>query len=378
MEHLKIQTEKDILSPENLPEFKDKKVFGDRVYTIKTGFESLESCGVIRLFKDNKLISSQNIRFSSEEVNENLKGKLHHYHKAEASLLDSIFQMKERIANLDDGEADFKLGMVFLGMDLLDEAEEQFNQAISKSPEFSQPHNLLGLVFLKKGKNDSAIKAFQSALKINSLYADFLHNYGCAFLEKKMYREAISQLEKAVAINPRYQEAFLNLGFAYLEQTEISCDIFNSQNLILALNYFKKAYKYGPRKDKAIAYMFQRAITWEDLSRIYMILKDLLLYTDSFRIKSICEYFSLRFKYEPESLEKKEVEDYLLLVGKNLVEGKNYPDLRNSLTLAHLYYSRYFVLLSLKNFEQKEDEKNLSVVKDIGQNLELLLSSISA
>jgi len=372
------KTKEDISFSENLPEFKNNKIFGNQTFQVETEFEPLERCGVVRLFKNNKLISSQNICLSSEEIKENLEEKLHRYHRAEVFLLDSVFEMQKRIAELDEGVAHFNLGMVFLGLDLLDEAEEQFNSAISKSPRFSQSHNLLGLVLLKKGKAAKALNSFRNALKIDPLFADFLHNYGCAFLEKRMYKEAVSQLEKAVALNPRYQEAFLNLGFAYLEQTEIDQDIFTSQYLILALNYFKKAYKYSPKKDKVISTMFQRATTWEDLSRIYIVLKDLLLYRDSFRIKSICEYFSLRFKYEQKSLDKKEVEDYLLLVGKNLVEGKNYPDLRNSLASAYLYYARYFARLSKKSFDRIKDENNLKISEEIGENLKLLLNSISA
>jgi hypothetical protein len=127
--------------------------------------------------------------------------------------------------------------------------------------------------------------------------------------------------------------------------------------------------------------LLQKAFTWEDLSRIYMLLKSLLTEGSTLEIKSLCDYFRLRFKYDPKVVEKKEVEDYLLQLSQEIVEGKNYPDLRHSLALAYIFYSRYILKLAEKQFqnfihlsrEKKSGETNLEMTRELEKKIELYL-----
>jgi len=266
-------------------------------------------------------------------------------------------------------------------MELLDEAKEQFIEATSKAPDLSLAYNSLGLVYLRLGEKDEATKSFEKALKYDPLYADYLNNYGYAFIEKKMYAQAARQFEKALELNPRYEDVYLNLGFCYLMKSTGDGEIFSDQNQILALNYFKKAYKVSLRKDKRMGQAIQNAKNWEDLSRLYMLLKSRLEEEESFSIKSLCNYFSLRFKYDSDTLDEKELGDYLIVLNKKIKEGKDYPDLRTGLATACLFYSRFFIPLArgrlLKEKEERKSIPNLRTAEKLDENLDYLLDAIS-
>ncbi|MGB2698444.1 MAG: tetratricopeptide repeat protein [Candidatus Zixiibacteriota bacterium] len=361
--------------------FEQRKFFRDNIYLIQTEYDQDDKFAQIRIFKNGKLTSSKKVRFSKEEMKKGLRKRVETFHRIECSLFDSVFKLYKKLENLKDGVAHHNLGEVFLGMDLLDEAREQFHKAISKSPDLSLAYNSLGLTCLKLGEKDQALKSFEKALKSNPLYADYLNNYGCAFLEKKMYDKAIQQFEKALELNPRYQDVYLNLGFCYLIRSTGKGEIFSDQNQILALNYFKKAYKVSLRKDQRIGRAIQKAITWEDLSRLYMLLKSNLEEEETFTIKSMCDYFNLRFKYDQDALDEKELGDYLILLNRKITEGRNYPDLRAGLSTAYLFYSRFFIRLAQERFlEEKEETKsvpNLQIIGKLEENLDDLLSAIN-
>jgi len=360
--------------------FEEKKFFKDNIYLIQTEYEPEGKSLRIRIFKNGKLTSSKNVRLTEEETKKELREKLAIFHRVECSLFESVFKVFKKLEGLKNGAAHHSLGEVFLGMELLDEAKEQFLKAILKAPDLSLAHNSLGLVYLRLGEKDEAIKSFERALKYNPLYADYLNNYGYAFLEKKMYTQAIEQFEKALELNPRYEDVYLNLGFCYLMRSEGKGEIFSDQNQILGLNYFKKAYKVSLRKDERIGRSIQKARNWEDLSRLYMLLKSNLVEEDSFTTKSLCDYFNLRFKYDPDALNEKELGDYLILLNKKIAEGKNYPDLRTGLATAYLFYSKFFIRLAKERFLKEKDEAksipNLRIVERLEENLDHLISAI--
>lgn len=358
----------------------EKKFFRDNIYRIRTEYDPEEKRAEIRIFKNGKLASSKNINLCEEKGKEKITRKLETYHRVECSLFDSVFKMHKKMEDLKDGAAHYSLGVVFLGMELSEEAEEQFLKAVSKAPDLSLAYNTLGLVYLRLGKKDEAIKSFEKALKANPLYADYLNNYGFAFMEKRMYSKAIQQFEKALQINPRYEDAYLNLAFCYLMASNEGEEIFSDSNKILALNYFKKAYKASPRKDPRIGRGIQKARDWEDLSRLYMILKSNLQEQDSFTIKSLCDYFSLRFKCDPDALGEEELHDYLFVLNEKIGQGRNYPDLRTGLATAYVFYSRLLLRSAKERFLRENDEAisipNLAIVEKLEEYSHDIVSAI--
>lgn len=375
-----------------LPKHKEKIGYRGNTYAVETEYDLLLERVSVRLFKNRRLVSSRSIKIRSAQPEktpdqteiERIKEQIAYYHREEYALLLSLFELSQKLKVSGDGPSHHSLGLIFLGRELLEEAKEEFLSALVKTPNYSLVYNHLGIVYLKLGMVDESIKSLQSALKINSDFADYHHNLGNAFLEKKNYLEAEKEFKEALRLNPRYQEVYLNLGYSCLEWGREDRDISTDTVLKEALDNFKRAYQYGFKKDLRMEELLERAFTWEDLSRVYMILRNLLTEGSSLDIKSLCEYFRLRFKYDPKAMEKKEVEDYLLQLSSEIVEGKNYPDLRYSLALSYIFYSRYFLKLAEKRFQSyfqlekdKSSEKdNFKITEELEKKVEEFLEEV--
>jgi tetratricopeptide (TPR) repeat protein len=375
-----------------LPKHKEKIGYRGNTYAVETEYDLLLDRVSVRLFKNRRLVSSRSIKTRSAQPEktpdrteiERIKEQISYYHREEYALLLSLFDLSQKLKLSGDGPSHHSLGLIFLSRELLEEAKEEFLTALVKTPNYSLVYNHLGIVYLKLGMVEESIKSFQSALKINPDFADYHHNLGNAFLEKKNYLEAEKEFKEALRMNPRYQELYLNLGYSCLERGREDGDISADTILKEALDNFKRAYQYGLNKDLRMEELLERAFTWEDLSRIYMLLRSLLTEGSSLDIKSLCEYFRLRFKYDPKAVEKKEVEDYLLQLSREIVEGKNYPDLRYSLALSYIFYSRYFLKLAekrLQSYFQLEKDKssekdNLKITEELEKKVEEFLEEV--
>ena len=375
-----------------LPKHKEKIGYRGNTYMVETEYDSLMNRITIRLFKNMRLVSSRSVKIrmnfsegdSSSVKVEKLKEKLAYYHREEYALLLSLFELSQKIKYSGDGPAHHSLGLVFLARDLLIEAKNEFLTALDKSPEYSLAYNHLGIVHLKSGMIKEGIKSFKTALKIDPGFADFHHNLGNAYLEDKNYEEAEKEFREALRINPRYSDAYINLGYRQLERLKEDADLSTEPALVETLDNFKKAYQFCFKKASRIEELFEKAYTWEDLSRIYILLRNLLNEESSLEIESLCEYFKLRFKYEPKAIEKKELEEYLIQLIQEIVEGKNYPDLRFDLALTYIFYSRYFLKLAENKFQEgvclakgkSSGEVNLKITKELEKNIDGFLEEV--
>jgi tetratricopeptide (TPR) repeat protein len=268
-----------------------------------------------------------------------------------------------------------------LERELVEEAEEQFLLCLEFSSNFSQAYNSLGITQLKIGKTESAIHSFKKAVKHDPNFADFFNNLGVAYLEKRNYQKAKENFLKALQINPSYQDVYLNLGFANLELSSHLADLETEPLLKEAKEYFQKAYQSAPKKDERIAQEIHKSFNWEEISRLYMLLKGSLNEKSSSKVRSWCDYFNLRFHYDKEMLDQKEVENYLKHLSREVGLGKNYPDLRNALSLAYLYYSHYLLqlakieFLKARSFENTKEKAffNQKIAKSVEKELNQLL-----
>jgi Flp pilus assembly protein TadD len=116
------------------------------------------------------------------------------------------------------------LGLIYLNRRQLDEAEQEF-RAASGSKRITSAFrgaiiNNLGVVLALKGKRQEAEHAFAEAVRLAPGNADARANLGKAYTEKGMVREGITQLSEAIRLkgsNPRFHYM---LGQAYYQQGE--------------------------------------------------------------------------------------------------------------------------------------------------------------
>jgi Tfp pilus assembly protein PilF len=329
--------------------FKEHFKSNHNLYQVETYWDEEERFIILHLFKNKKLVFSRRVAVSPQDKKEEITPQVRELQRVEMQILRLLFAISKKIRDKSDGTSHNSLGLIFLSKELLEEAKEQFLSALVKAPNFSEAYSNLGVVYLKLGMPDDAIKALETALKLDSKFPDFYNNLGHAFVEKKMYPEAEEQFQKALDLNPNYQEVYLNLGFCCLDRADYEGTVKSDHLLKEALQYFEKAHKGSCSWDKKLDALMKKASNWEDLSRIYMYLRSQLTEGSSLQIRSLCNFYTLHFKYDHEVLDKKSVEYYLKQLSQEIA-SKNFPDLKTEFGIAYLFYALYFLNLAKEQF----------------------------
>ncbi len=93
----------------------------------------------------------------------------------------------------------------------LDEAINEFNSAISNTPNCAQSHDNLATAYADKGRLIEALKAYTKALDLEPENPFALHNLGC-FLSNHGKNLAMRCFKDAAKLEPELYEARFNLG----------------------------------------------------------------------------------------------------------------------------------------------------------------------
>jgi tetratricopeptide (TPR) repeat protein len=96
----------------------------------------------------------------------------------------------------------------------LNEAIEQYKQALQLKPDYARAHVNLGVALIKLGKPEDAIRHYEEALRIEPDYAAAHNNLAGALLLEGEVEDAIKHYEQAVRIQPDFARAHYNLGIA--------------------------------------------------------------------------------------------------------------------------------------------------------------------
>lgn len=124
-----------------------------------------------------------------------------------------LSQFKEKVAeNFDasDVKAHHDLGTAYKEMGLLDEAIEEFQQALRASADHLPTYELLGQVFMEKGEPEAAVNTLSRALKVDWLVEDDLigiyYHLGRAFEEVGKRSEAVEYYDKVFALDINFAD----------------------------------------------------------------------------------------------------------------------------------------------------------------------------
>lgn len=114
----------------------------------------------------------------------------------------------------------------------IDEAIQQFQEAIRLKPDFAEARYNLGTALGKEGQGDEAIRQFQEAIHLKPDYADAHYNLGNALFKKGQGDEAIYQFQEAVRLEPDHADAHFNLGAALFKKGQSAEAIQQFQEVI--------------------------------------------------------------------------------------------------------------------------------------------------
>ena len=128
------------------------------------------------------------------------------------------------------------LGTALLQKGQTNNAIAEYLQAIQDDPGYILAHVNLGNQLLPKGQVDEAIAQYREALKIDPADPAALHNLGNALLQKGEVDEAITQYQEEIKINPDYALAYYNLGNARAQKGQMDS----------AIDEYQEALKLDP------------------------------------------------------------------------------------------------------------------------------------
>ena len=123
----------------------------------------------------------------------------------------------------------------------LDEAQNLYNQVLSKDPNHSTALSNLSVIFFGLGDYKKAIIFLEKAIKINPNYADAHNNLGVLAVKVGNIHKAKKCHEKAIEINPNYADAHCNLGLIFKDLGETQ----------KAKDHYEKAIEIDPNHFEA-------------------------------------------------------------------------------------------------------------------------------
>jgi serine/threonine protein kinase/tetratricopeptide (TPR) repeat protein len=103
-------------------------------------------------------------------------------------------------------------GDTYLNDGRIDEAIEQYNQALSVNPNFAIIHHQLGTAYIRKGLSSYAISCFERALTLNSKLPSSYLEIADIMVRQGRQREILPLLRKSIAEGCRDAELFARLS----------------------------------------------------------------------------------------------------------------------------------------------------------------------
>jgi len=116
-----------------------------------------------------------------------------------------------------DPELYFKLGNALYDQGRRQEAQVNFEKALSLKPDYLKAMTNLGVVLNESGKSEEALRYFDSALALAPNDITVMCNKGQAFYALRRYPEAINLYLAATKLNPASQLPHYLLGVAFAD-----------------------------------------------------------------------------------------------------------------------------------------------------------------
>ena len=112
-----------------------------------------------------------------------------------------------------------RVGKIYYGLGLLDEAIEEYRKALRFSPSFADILTQLGIALRDKGRHDDAVKEFNRAKDVNPQYIPARLHLGITYYSGGFYNLAEEEWQEALKIDPNNTAVKTYLSFVKPKQS---------------------------------------------------------------------------------------------------------------------------------------------------------------
>ena len=375
--------------------YNDNVSVSNRTFHIQTASNIKKGTARCEVFEQGKLISTHDLEFerrktfSEDSLETRIREIVSVLHKETIDEIELMFQIRDKVKKLKHSPSNIKLGLIFLQNNLVNDAIEQFELALSIDPDSGEALNKLGLAYIKLGQNNTAMGYFKTAIEKGYKYADVYHNLGLALLNEKQHNKALNNFQEAIRINPKYSQAQYNLAIAYLDSILLD----KSENLLpppsirmeRAQQLLNKLSANSSNGFEKISTKVTNALSEKDISSAINI-----LVTNRDRVfppeldSLIGMDFYLKFMYGGRKLNTEIIQKFEDRLNEAIEKNNNYADLWNSLGIVHLIQCRNLFLQALSEFDKSLELnpsfdkalKNKKLVENDGKEFLILLRAI--
>src|SRR3990172_11122873 len=136
-------------------------------------------------------------------------------------VLNKLVAIKEKLKNIDEmnlplkSETYFGMGLISYYNKQLDEAIEQWENAVSLNKNNLKAYICLGIVYNEENMSDNAIKILKRSLEINPKYATIHLTLARISEQKGVLDDAIYEYLKVLEVNPETVDSHNKLGILY-------------------------------------------------------------------------------------------------------------------------------------------------------------------
>ncbi len=375
--------------------FNDNLKVAGRTFHFQTA--SSTKAGQVRceIFEAGKLLSKEVLGFERRKsekapsIEDRLKSLVESLHQDMMSEVEMMFLIAEKVKKLKHSPSNIKMGIIFLQNNLIDDAIEQFNLAVTNDPDNISGYINLGTTYIQAKEFKKANKVFLRAMEKKGRYADLHNSYGFALLSENKFEEALHELQEALKLNNDYAEAHYNLAILYFKSTlfDQSDDKLPPPSIRIqrGVEQLTKIKKFGLKPFNLINQKINKLLANEDYEQIVKQLeenKNKMFYTDLMNL--IGTNFYLKFMYGGKGLDNEIIKKYEKKLAVALEHHPEYADIWNNLGIIHLIQCRNLFLKALEEFKSALEinpgftkaRKNKKLVENDGKEFLILLRAI--
>ena len=368
--------------------FSNSISFEDREFFVETKYVSEELDIVTQITENGHILTTYKLRVHENTTEEESESLTEETHKNISADWELLFYMYRKVKGSNHIQSLNKLGLVFEKRNLLTEAIDCFNNALSIDEDYIDGYINLGNVYTKAGLFDQAIELLNKTIEKSPNYPDLHYSLGIAYLKKEDFINSINSLERAIEINPTYDVAHFMLSKVYLSSMngeQHTSDMIPSplrQKKILA--HLQKSVDLNPIFDQAEIRKSIEEIQNGNFEEAINLVEEVDCLKKDQQSNHFNEEFYLRFMFGGKGKDDQLLSDYIDALKEKIEDNPGFPDLRNNLGVAYLIQCRNTFLKAMDQFRTalkinpsyNVAKKNLKLAENEGKGFIILLRAL--